>query len=159
MRTEKSGQIIMPILTWILLAAVGVLFLPKLLGLQELAVISGSMAPEIPTGSMVYIREVKPENLCLGDVCTYRLTDSDVLVTHRVIDTDIENKTLITKGDANEIADAAVSFGQVVGRVEFHLPYMGRIALCMQTPLGWMLLGGITLWVCFSFWKREQILR
>ncbi len=156
MCTEKNRQIVTVILTGILLAAAGMLFLPKLFGLRELAVISGSMAPEIPTGSMVYVRDIKPENLCLGDVCTYRLADSDVLVTHRVIGTDMENQTLITKGDANTIADAVVSFGQVVGRVEFHLPCMGRIALCMQTPLGLLLLGGVTVWACLLCWRQKK---
>lgn len=158
MRTEKNGQIAAAMFAGILVAAAGMLFLPKLLGLQELAVISGSMAPEIPTGSMVYVRDVKPENLCLGDVCTYRLADSDVLVTHRVIGTDRENQTLITKGDANTIADAAVSFGQVVGRVEFHLPCMGQIALCVQTPLGLMMLSGIAVWALLVFWNQEETL-
>ncbi len=151
MQVEKRRWKLPIMLTGLVLLLAAVLLLPKLFGLQELAVISGSMAPKIPTGSMVYVRSVRPESLCPGDVCTYQLADSDILVTHRVMDTDQTSQTLVTRGDANEMADAEISFGQVVGRVEFHLPYVGWFALCVQSPMGLMLLGGATVWAALSF--------
>lgn len=136
----KVLKAICNILTGILIAALlvlaGTFFLPKILGGQSLAVLSGSMEPGIPVGSIVVAMPVDASDLQVGDVVTYKLTE-DTLVTHRVVEINAEEQTITTKGDANEVNDSnPVPYENVVGRVKFHLPYAGYISIYIRTPLG-----------------------
>ena len=47
----------------LLVVIAALLLVPKLLGYTQYAVISGSMEPNIPVGSIVYDKEVEPEEL------------------------------------------------------------------------------------------------
>ena len=77
-------------------------------------------------------------NLEEGDIVVFYKTESDgVPITHRVITNNKEDKTLITKGDANEHNDILpVEYGNVVGCVEFHLPVLGYLSLFLAKPIG-----------------------
>lgn len=126
------SAIIMVVLICVALIIVG----PKVLGGQALAVISGSMEPNIPVGSVVIALKTDPKTLQKDDIITYQLNGSS-LVTHRVVSVDQEKQTIVTKGDANESNDSLpVAFSQVVGQVNFHLPYLGYIIMNIKTPLG-----------------------
>ena len=63
------------ILSTILLAALVAvcmpLTVPRLFGYHIYSVISGSMEPAIPTGSLVYIKEMEPEEMQTGDVIAF----------------------------------------------------------------------------------------
>ena len=136
----KVLKAICNILTGILIAALLLLaatfFVPKLMGGESLAVLSGSMEPVIPVGSIVVAMPVDSNELEVGDVVTYRLTE-DTLVTHRIVEINISEGTITTKGDANEVNDSnPVLFENVVGRVKFHLPLAGYISIYIRTPLG-----------------------
>lgn len=122
----------------ILLAAVAAIILvPMLLGYKEMAVLTGSMEPNIPVGSLIYVKPLDdPAVLQPGDVCTYLLKDGETMVTHRVVSVDPENQTLVTKGDANEVVDGDIPFERVFGEAQFHLPWAGYIALNTKTPTG-----------------------
>lgn len=113
-----------------------VLILPRCFGYINLAVLSGSMEPEISVGSIVFTKEADPELLKVGDIVTYRLS-GNTMVTHRVIENDKTAKQLITQGDANETADASpVTYENVVGKVAMHLPLLGYLSIYIKTPLG-----------------------
>ena len=123
------------ILLIVLFALAALLIGPNLLGMKSLAVLSGSMEPKIPVGSIVYIDDAEPSTLQTGDVITYNL--GGTMVTHRVVDVDVEKQSIITKGDANEVEDGApVAFSQVVGKMKMHVPYLGYISIYIRTPLG-----------------------
>ena len=98
-------------------------------GVQLLAVTSGSMAPAIPSGSIVAIRPVPAASLKIGDVITFvSPTAPDVLITHRVASVDVRDgqTMLTTKGDANDAVDAlSAPAERAVGRVDFALPWLG----------------------------------
>lgn len=120
----------------VMLIIAGVLVLPPFMGCKNMAVLSGSMEPTIGVGAMVVAREVEPESLETGDVITYVLS-GDTLVTHRIIEIDREKQEVITQGDANEVADGApIAYDRIVGRVLFHVPYLGYLSMYMKTPLG-----------------------
>lgn len=128
------------ILSGILLAVLAViaalLIVPGLIGYESMAVISGSMEPGIPVGSIVYAKEADPDTLEVGDVITYQINE-DTRVTHRIESVDRETQTFVTKGDANAQADnSPVSYSNVVGRVDFHVPYLGYISIYAKTPVG-----------------------
>ena len=100
-----------------------VLLIPGLFGIRPYVVYSGSMEPGIPTGAVVFSREedFSPKE---GDIITFRVNDT--VVTHRVIEN--RNGICTTKGDANKTADpVSVEQSQIIGRVVFHLPYLGYV--------------------------------
>lgn len=120
----------------ILALIAAVLLIPHILGHQTLAVLSGSMEPKISVGSIVVVKDAEPLDIEVGDVITYRLS-GNTLVTHRVVEQDMERRQFITKGDANEAPDAApVAYESVVGKVAMHFPLLGYLSIYMKTPLG-----------------------
>ena len=87
------------------------LTLPRLAGLQIFEVVSGSMEPAIPTGSIVYVEETEPSQAEEGDVIAfYSATGSGAVITHRVVQNRVVSGELITKGDANEKEDVTTGF-------------------------------------------------
>ena len=116
---------------------------PRAFGLQVDEVISGSMAPEIPTGSLVYVRKAKAEQIQAEDVIAYD-GGGGALITHRVV----ENRTLmgefVTKGDANEKEDPnPVSYDQLRGQVVYSIPYLGWIAGLLSETTGKLAAAGM----------------
>ena len=124
-------------------AVVVVALIPRLTDGQAMTVLSGSMRPEIPVGSLVLVRPADPGVLRVGDVATYQAEpDKPVYITHRILRIDTSGtQTLYTfKGDANRGPDTdPVVAGQIRGKVWFHVPYLGRIRDDLKTR------GGITL--------------
>ena len=135
-------NILSTIILVVLLAAAAVILVPMLLGNKEMAVLSGSMEPTIPVGSLVYVKPIEASKLEVGDVCTYYLSDGETFVTHRVISIDPDAQTLVTQGDANEDPDGDLPFSQVYGRADFHLPYLGIAIQNIRTPVGIMTISG-----------------
>lgn len=135
---KKLCSVLSTVLLACLLALALAVAAPLLLGYQELAVLSGSMEPGIPVGSVVYVDDdIQPSELKTGDVVTYAL-ESDVYVTHRVVSIDPDKQVLVTKGDANEVEDGEIKFDQIVGKVTFHLPYLGILTSNVRTSKGIM---------------------
>jgi len=108
----------------------------RIFGIQVFSVISGSMEPEYPVGSLIYVKEVDPSEIEVGDVITYVLP-SETPSTHRVVRIDAANQHFYTKGDANKIEDGApVHFKNLIGTPIFMIPYLGYAAYYIQHPPG-----------------------
>lgn len=71
------------------------------------AVLSGSMEPELPVGSMVFVHWVDPTNIAVGDSATFYRSDGAV-VTHQVYEVDPVAQTISTQGIANKNADGII---------------------------------------------------
>ena len=140
---KKVCETISTLIMILLLAVALTILVPMVMGMKELAVLSGSMEPTIPVGSIVYVKPMEAEQLEPGDVCTFRLSDGSTLVTHRVVSIDHENRTLVTQGDANDVPDGDLPFAQVVGKGVFHLPLLGFITMYAKTPIGILCIGGL----------------
>lgn len=103
---------------------------PAVFGYRILHVISGSMEPEIETGSYIIIRETDSEYLKVGDVITFISEEPAIYGmynTHRIYDicndTYTGEKLFITKGDAYTETDAyPVGEDQIVGKLVKVLP-------------------------------------
>ena len=67
---------------------------PGLFRIEMFNVVSGSMAPQIPVGSLIGVRYEAPETLQPGDVIAFLHRDS--VVTHRVVANEKQNHELIT---------------------------------------------------------------
>jgi len=101
-------------------------------------VYTGSMEPAIPVGSVVVIKLANPENLKIGDIICFQLSQP-TSITHRIIN--ITSQGFITKGDANEDPDQwTVKKENVIGKAIFTIPYIGYIGYFVRTPIGFILL-------------------
>ena len=112
----------------------------RLIGFQVFTVLSGSMEPTYHVGSLIYVKEVDPADIKIGDPITFVLNENLVVATHRVVDIDIDEEGIIryhTKGDANESEDGGtVHQGNLLGKPVFTIPYLGYVANFMQNPPG-----------------------
>ena len=141
---KPKGGKILPALcgvlgTLILLAVIAVsapLTVPRLLGYEMFEVLTGSMEPEIPVGSVIYVKYIQPELIQEQEVVAFYKSEGDV-VTHRVVDNHTVERELITKGDANEINDfEPVPYENLIGRVERHVPVVGRFMSLLAGTVG-----------------------
>jgi len=112
--------------------------LPRFMDYQAYTVISGSMEPAIPVGSLVYIKSMEPEEVQQNDVIAYYGgRDSNAIITHRVVENRVVMGEFITKGDANQTEDMnPVSYEHFIGRVELHIPQLGIVAQLMTGQEG-----------------------
>ncbi|MFA6518836.1 MAG: signal peptidase I [Candidatus Shapirobacteria bacterium] len=127
------------------LSAMSVLGLPQ--NLRAFVVLSGSMAPSLKTGSLIF---VKPSSeYKVGDIVTFKAgSDADIknpanTVTHRVIDIKFKDNQIsyLTKGDANTTPDLDPRpAGHVLGRVILSIPYIGYPVGYAKTQQGFILL-------------------
>ena len=148
MIVKRICNILSTLMVLLLAAVAAVILVPMLMGYKEMAVLSGSMEPTIPVGSIVYVKPLDDASLLEpGDICTYVLSDGETMVTHRVISIDPESQTLETQGDANTSPDGTIDFRQIFGKAQFHLPYLGYITIKAKTPMGIMTICGVLVLV------------
>lgn len=132
----------MPVLGWawratswiVLLTALAALALvvvvPRLTGAKPYTVLTGSMAPGMPPGTLVVVRPAPPEEIGVGTVITYQLeSEQPTVVTHRVISQGLDDAgepVFQTRGDANTVPDRAwVRPVQIRGEQWYTVPYLG----------------------------------
>ena len=114
---------------------------PSLGSYSFMRTLTGSMEPAIPVHSFIVTEEVDPSSLQVGDIITFRATESSMegaLNTHRITSVYEENGQLMfhTKGDANAVEDAApVAAVNVVGRVVFVSAALGTVVSLFSNPL------------------------
>lgn len=126
------------------LVGLGSSVVPRVLGMQPYAIVSGSMEPAYPTGSLVYAQPVAGEDLQAGDVAAF-WRDEDVII-HRVDSIDIAGEEFVAKGDANDDVDLRpVLFRDVLGRVVFSVPGVGYFLMALGSVTGKLLLGWVVL--------------
>ncbi|MFC1615458.1 signal peptidase I [Patescibacteria group bacterium] len=103
---------------------------------------SGSMEPEIKTGSIVIAKPVSEYKI--GDIITFgKNTRTETPTTHRIHDIRVHegNPIYITKGDANNAPDSKeILQSEIIGKVIFFVPYVGYAVSVAKKPLGFMLL-------------------
>ena len=110
-------------------------------------IISPSMEPAIKVYDVVITQRVDDtSNLKEGDVITYISSSTlgeGLTITHRiknVIKTE-DGLKFRTQGDNNSIADTAlVSSDNILGKVIFKIPMLGRLQFLLQSKAGWLFL-------------------
>ena len=133
---KKICNVLSVIVLIILAAIAALLFVPKIIGYGQYAVLSGSMEPNIHVGEVVIDKPFDPDEIDVGTVITYQIS-ADTLVTHRIVAIDADNEVVTTKGDANDAEDASpVSYDNILGIYAFNVPYLGYISIYSKTPLG-----------------------
>lgn len=123
--------------SWILLVAgFGILFaaivVPKVSGGRPYTVLTGSMRPDYPPGTLIVVRPRPAEQIGVGDVITYQLRSGEpAVVTHRVVEVTRNEQgelRFVTKGDDNNVVDEPpVRPVQVRGVLWYSIPYLGWV--------------------------------
>jgi signal peptidase I len=119
------------------------------------SVLSGSMEPRLPVGSVAITERVRTTSLEVGDVITFREPDDPShLVTHRIVSITEKDGRLRyqTKGDANDSTDPWIVTlrGRDSYRVLADVPWAGFVVTAVRAPSvrPWLLLGaGVVLLV------------
>jgi signal peptidase len=139
-----------------------VVVVPAAAGGQALTVLTNSMSPAFPPGTLVVIRPTPVSEIEVGDVLTYQIASGDAsVVSHRVVarSTTLEGETTFTtRGDNNDVDDlSAVMPEQVRGTVWYSIPMLGWVntALTGETralvlPLAAVALFGYAAWQVVS---------
>ena len=137
------------------------LIVPRLAGYEGYVVVSGSMEPNIPTGSVIYSKKTDPALLQTGDVIVFvNEARGTTPITHRVVTNDPSTGTIITKGDANEFADMnPVTYEEVIGKVAAHVPRIGFPVAMFTTVLGKIVAALLLLegWVLNEIGRRLKL--
>ncbi|PWB97029.1 signal peptidase I [Salinibacterium hongtaonis] len=153
------------LLALVLLVGVMVIVVPAATGSTPMTVLTGSMEPTYPPGTLVIVRPTDAQEIRIGDAITYQIeSGKDAVVTHRVVSITQDTKgevSFVTKGDANGAADALpVQPVQIKGKVWYAVPWIGyannllngdlrgwlipTIAVVLFLYAGYMLASGIT---------------
>jgi signal peptidase I len=122
------------LLALVLLLASVVVIVPAVSGSTPYTILTSSMEPGLPPGTLVIVKPIEPTDVQIGTVITYQLDSGEPeVVTHRVIEIQSPNlpggePSFITKGDANSAPDAEpVMAVQLRGSVWYSVPLIGWV--------------------------------
>ena len=106
--------------------------IPRFTGSTPYTILTSSMKPTYPPGSLVVVKPVDAVELAVGTAVTYQIRSGEPdVVTHRIVATrqsGAAELTFITRGDNNGSDDEnPVQLGQIRGKVWYSVPYMGYV--------------------------------
>lgn len=105
---------------------------PRVAGGTPYTVLTGSMRPSYPPGTLVVVKPVDADEIEVGDVITFqRKSGESAVVTHRVtaVAVGLDGKArFTTQGDDNQTPDKEpVEPVQVRGRLWYSIPFLGYV--------------------------------
>lgn len=121
------------------------------LDVRPLVVVSGSMEPDIPVGSLIAGRTVAAADLEVGDVVTVpRRAGTADLVTHRIVEIRESDaaegaRELVLRGDANATDDPMPYTVTEARRHVAAVPGGGYLVQTLRSPRGMVVLAGVLL--------------
>lgn len=135
-----------------------------LLGWQIQAVLSGSMSPTYPVGSLLVVGQIDASDVEAGMAIVFEdPMEPGRLVTHRVIGPVPEDASAFrTRGDANAAPDpASVPARLVRGKVLWSVSVLGGVLDWLKWPNGFILLVGVpgAILVASELHRRISITR
>lgn len=132
--------------------AIAVAGIPAVTGAKALTVLSGSMAPTLPVGTVAVVHRQPIDQVKAGDIITYTDRDPDSsttrTVTHRVVSVQRgpEGLSFHTKGDANDTLDQRpTAAADVQGVLWYSVPLAGWLRELLISPAGLAYLAGVVL--------------
>lgn len=147
---------------FVVLALVAVMIvIPRVGGATAYTVLTGSMRPGLPPGTLTVVRPVDPLEIRTGDVVTYQLKSGEPgVVTHRVIGVGVTtggDQRFTLRGDANNTNDAPILPEQIRGRLWYSVPLLGFVNSAITGQQRALLLGltiagllGYAAYMCVS---------
>lgn len=141
--------------------------LPRIFDYRTMTMLSGSMSPDVPTGSVIVDTQEPTKNLAVGDIITYQIPVEDHRVeTHRVawVGRDKDGAVLIrTRGDRNPADDpwTARIEAPTVWHVSFVIPVVGRVinalrSVMLQRVLSFGLPLTLVVWLLYKIWRPRR---
>lgn len=139
---------------------------PRFFPYQAYTVLSGSMEPTLPVGSIIVAVPASAADLRVGDVITMQNPQHPgTLVTHRIfaIEYGPQGRAFKTKGDANRVPDDWIVQANGSGwRYFASVPYVGYVLAWMQGGMGrtfllvvpTLLLGGLMM---KEIWRPRKV--
>ena len=123
-----------------------------ILGYSFYEIATGSMEPTLNINDFIIVKEKDDYNV--KDIVTYK--EGNDYITHRIIE--INDNTLITKGDANNSTDKKINKDAVIGKVVKVIPKGGIIKRVILTPkvMISVLISIVLINVCLSINKKED---
>ena len=129
----------------ILVAALAVVLIvvPKATDSVPLSVLTQSMEPSLPPGTLLVVRPVAVDDIRIGDVVTYQITSGQpAVVSHRVVGITTSStgqRTFVLEGDANDLPDSApVTAPQIRGVLWYSLPGLGVVNQAVNGSRSWL---------------------
>jgi signal peptidase I len=136
----------------------GFMLIAPRFGWETYKVMSGSMEPTLKVGGMIVTKPENVDNIKVGDIITFQI-EGGQKVTHRVVGiTEINGQpSFQTKGDANKEPDSnrISATGDKLGKVVFHVPYLGFAAQFMKTKWAFLVLVGIPALILIGMFSRD----
>lgn len=135
--TRAAGLLVLGLALVVIALAVVV---PRAGGATPYTVLTGSMSPDMPAGSLVVVRPVDPFELGVGSVVTYQVrSGEEEIVTHRIVQQAVNaggQPVFRTQGDANDAPDPGwISADQVRGEKWYAVPHLGRVSRLLGDDL------------------------
>lgn len=162
LRTVRAaiGQVFAWLIAGLVVAVLAVVVvIPRLGGGTAYTILTGSMRPTMPAGTLVVVRHEPANHIRIGDVITYQLhSGSPEVVTHRVVGISITLNgayTFTTRGDANPSADPVpVQPVQIRGVRWYYVPYLAWPTLYVGTSMRAMtVIGAVIALFAYAAWS------
>lgn len=158
------------IVSWMLLILslailLAVIVVPRVSGSTPFTVLTGSMEPTYPPGTLVVVKKVPIDELAVGTAVTFQLESGKAtVVTHRIVAVNRNargEKTFVMQGDANNAPDSEpVRPEQIRGKVWYSVPYLGRVNTMISGSQHKVLLivavSGLVLYSAFMFYTGHR---
>lgn len=149
-KNNKAGRICSVAGTALIISVIilcSLLVLPGIFGFHMYHVLSGSMEPAVPVGSLLYVSAEAQEDVEEDEIIAfYSALEDGSVITHRVVKNNVVSGTFITKGDANEKEDPEpVAYENYIGNVILTLPYLGKLLTIMTSYYGKIAAAGVIL--------------
>ena len=144
-RRINAKKVIILGLTFLLICILTIFSFWFMTGKLNVAIVlSDSMKPSISAGDLLISKSSKEKTLNIGDIVTFE-ANPGVIITHRIVD--IENDTIMTKGDAvayhnTELVDRSSIKGTYVA----HVPYLGYVISWIASPWGFLIFYILPVW-------------
>lgn len=123
----------------ILVIALGIIAVgvPKATGSIPLTVLTSSMEPHLPPGTLIIVKTVQTDDLRVGDIATYQIRSGrPEVITHRITAVNTSStgeRTFTFKGDNNSDPDAEqVLPEQVQGELWYSIPLLGYASVALN---------------------------
>lgn len=138
-KTRSTGPLrwLGQLVAWLVIIALvavisAAVVVPRIAGATPYSILTGSMKPKYPPGTLVVVKPINTEDIAIGKVVTYQLkSGKPTVVTHRVVgmvQSPDGTMRFRTQGDANDAPDRGlVRPVQIKGALWYDVPYLGYV--------------------------------
>lgn len=164
-RVRSAAGWIGQVIAWFVITAVVVMLavcvvIPRIGGATPYTILTGSMRPDLPVGTLVAMKPVDVSNIGVGNVLTYQLKSGEsTVVTHRVVAVGFDSdgtRIFTTQGDANNGPDPKkVIPAQIKGKLWYAVPHLGRVSNLIDNAqrhaISVVIVGGLLAYAAYMF--------